>query len=250
MSLFGNTVGFAPTNLLSKSGGRMDGFLDMNGNPITGLPEPEEESHAANMGYVERQAMSEAAKQITDRILYCRGGKNMFDVFDVEPSNNTVKVTVSESLYSTAYRDPYPYYHGLMIESVSAGTNQCGQTSEMWLKANQAYTMSATLEKYNSGDVRFAFRDAESKSILKATPYLTEPGRYGITYTPTEDVKVRFSFFVTGSTSKIGSAHFTHIMVERSEFTTEYEPQYVSLPELTDIWRKLDAAYQEGVNSV
>lgn len=54
MSLFGNAVGFAAKNFLLKTGDTMIGTLDMNGNTLTGIGAPTENTHAAHKLYVDR----------------------------------------------------------------------------------------------------------------------------------------------------------------------------------------------------
>lgn len=221
MSLFGNTVGFAAGNIAKKTA---DGAMDMNGFAITGLPEPEAEDHAASSGYV--------TGQITKRLIHRQGSKNLFNPREAASNSGSVQIDVYATLYGVIAGD-YPASYGLGISSLAEGTYHCAQTGPHKLKAGTAYTISAELTEYESGYVRFGFREAGTNNILKCTPAITEAGAYSVTYTPEEDINVYFTFFITGGTAAIGKATFYNIMAEEGETASAYEPYYDSMEELT-----------------
>ena len=202
-------------------GGEMDGPIDMAGQPLTGLNHPTLESDAVNKGYSD--------KEITNRVIRS-GGKNLYDINQVVPSNPSVTaVDISgESIrvYSTAASGAFHATKGNLIQA----------------KANTPYTMSVTVESVTSGSVAIGFRsgpgnaNSNENSILGGRTTVTGPGEYSKTYTPTEDMVIYASLFVTGNTSgETGDATFSGVMVEAASEKTGYEPYYIGLAELTGI---------------
>lgn len=247
MSLFGNTIGFVQDHLVRKTGAVMEGPINMNGQALSGLKEPTSDNDAATKKYaddIKEYAHTEvnSAKtganeytdeRITKRLVHRNGSKNLFNPREATGSNSNVKFGILRHLDPSRAGD-YPESYGLVIESLTAGTNHCAQAPAR-LKAGVTYTMSAELTDYGYGYVRFAFRDSNTKSILKTTPRLEATGKYSVSYTPENDIDVNFAFFVTGSTSQIGKVQFDNIMVEEGNVATDYEPYYYSVEQLTDL---------------
>lgn len=221
---------------LPAAGGSLEGDLDMGGHRLTGLAEPESGTEAVTKDYADGKLLS--------RVIL-GAGRNLYNIRQAVASNSATTAMETDGSSIRVY------------SAAASGKNHSTKGNVFSLKANVAYIMSATIEKIEKGTVSFGFRTAKAQGSIGANGILkrltfSEPGRYSILYTPTEDWSdVYGSLFVTGNTEgETGDATFSGIMVEEGDQPGTFEPYYRGLAELTAMWEELDEAYREGVNSV
>lgn len=169
---------------------------------------------------------TETDAQLNERVIYS-GSKNMFNIASAKSNSSSASVSVDGDT--------------IRVKSLSAGTYHSCKSNVFKIKANVAYTISATVLDISAGTAVFALRLAVAHGgnnvnyiVKRETPKTT--GRFSFTYTPTEDLEVYTSVFCTYSTSEVGDVTFSDVMVEEGEAATDYQRYYKGLEELTNAY--------------
>ena len=140
-------------------------------------------------------------------------GKNLVDLGDLYVSTSNAEMSLSGDsvrVYTTG----------------DGGTWLGAHTPAFAIHAGTTYALSATLDKYVSGDARIGLRGSDDNTFLSGASLVfgSETGRLSIVYTPDMDDEVYLSLLCTNGTVTGGDCTFSNIQLEIGSAATEYEP--------------------------
>ena len=140
-------------------------------------------------------------------------GKNLVDLSSLYVSTSNAEMSVfgdSVRVYTTG----------------DGGTWRGARTPAFAIHAGTTYALSATLDKYVSGDARIGLRGADDNTFLSGAtlPFGSGMGSLSATFTPDADDEVYLSLLCTNSTVLTGDCTFSNIQLEIGSAATEYEP--------------------------
>ncbi len=140
-------------------------------------------------------------------------GKNLVDLSGLYVSTSNAEMSVfgdSVRVYTTG----------------DGGTWRGARTPAFAIHAGTTYALSATLDKYVSGDARIGLRGAEDNTFLSGAslPFGSGTGSLSATFTPEADEEVYLSLLCTNGTVTGGDCTFSNIQLEIGSAATEYEP--------------------------
>lgn len=240
------------------TGGIMQGPVDMAGQNLTGINEPEEEADAVPKGYADRINAQKAdlpktaageVISITDAIhaplqglkIYGRtiqngiptpeapialesvGGDGTIDVTSC--GKNLFDISTVEIINSNAgFETNGNSIH--VFSKVTTGTYHGVKSASLRLKGGVTYTISGNVDNYVSGVGRFNLRRSAGQYITGGgITGITATGYYSTSYTPAEDIDVYMAIAVTaGDTGIAGDITFSNIQLEVGASATAYEP--------------------------
>ena len=137
--------------------------------------------------------------------------KNMIDINSLTTTTNTNISVVTDQLrvYTTG----------------EGGTWKGGSTRAFVLQKGIAYTLSAQLVEYVSGDAYVAVRDASDNKIISALSldFGTTPTTMSKTYTPDSNMTVYFTAFCSNNSVLTGDVTYRGIQLEVGDEATSYE---------------------------
>lgn len=140
-------------------------------------------------------------------------GKNLVDLGDLYVSTSNAEMSLSGDsvrIYTTG----------------DGGAWLGAHTPVFTIHAGTTYALSATLDKYVSGDARIGLRGSDDNTFLSGASLVfgSETGRLSIVYTPDMDDEVYLSLLCTNGTVTGGDCTFSNIQLEIGSAATEYEP--------------------------
>lgn len=137
--------------------------------------------------------------------------KNMIDINSLTTTTNTnISVTADQlRVYTTG----------------EGGTWKGGSTRYFVLQKGVAYTLSARLVEYVSGDAYIAIRNASDNTIISALSldFGKTPARMSKTYTPDSNMRVYFTAFCSNNSVLTGDVTYRGIQLEVGDEATSYE---------------------------
>jgi phage-related protein len=137
--------------------------------------------------------------------------KNMIDINSLTtPVNTSLSVTMDQlRVYTTG----------------DGGTWMGGSTRYFVLQKGVAYTLSAQLVEYVSGDAYIAIRNASDNTIISALSldFGKTPARMSKTYTPDSNMRVYFTAFCSNNSVLTGDVTYRGIQLEVGDEATAYE---------------------------
>ena len=100
-----------------------------------------------------------------------------------------------------------------------------GSTRYFVLQKGVAYTLSAQLVEYVSGDAYIAIRNASDNTIISALSldFGKTPARMSKTYTPDSNMRVYFTAFCSNNSVLTGDVTYRGIQLEVGDEATAYE---------------------------
>lgn len=244
------------------TGGKMQGPVDMAGQNLTGINEPEEEADAVPKGYADRinaqksdfpKTASGELVFVTDSIhaplqgltIYGKTTQNGIPTPSAPVTPESVGETVNVTVCGKNLVDMHDAYistnttntqceiseNRVRVYTTTAGTHKGARLPGMMLYKGVTYTLSASLSAFVSGAPRVGFRrvkdmaSGNKNSFISGTSvYPTDNVKKTVTFTPSEDIEAYLSMLVTDSTSGDGDATFEDIQLELGNSATEYEP--------------------------
>lgn len=232
------TLTAADVGALAVSGGDMTGEIRMNGQPISGLNDPTEDTQAARKGYVD--AAKADANAYTDASVRKAAPRNLLDNSDFRnPVNQRGKTSYADNGYTI---DRFKQVDSALTVSdgyINFATNadlaykRLSQVLGYNLEANRPYTIAMYAKVNDVGSYGVFFRPATADGTgvsglngLRITDTTTDFTWYVYAFTPTDNTLQMCEILATKNEGSTVDVDIKYMCCYAGIYTAETLPEY------------------------